>query len=613
MKHKFLILFTASLLSQTVFAVDVSNSAVSSASIAPSNVGKQFDSPLSPKEQKPMPTLSAQEKKAFLETSIPGAEKIHFRLKKLEITGNTVYTEEELKPFYQPYLNHEVTLQDMQKAARDITLKYREAGYVLSRAVLPAQVVKDGLFKIQVIEGYIEKTGVKSGAGGAKKLLSRYGERLTHYRPLNMKNLERYALLANDVPGMNSAKIVLLPPDQKDAPVGASQLMFEPSFSKATGFINIDNRLTKYLGQSEYSAGGAINSVIQSGDQIGLQGLASNQWQNLRYANLYTIQPLGTTGSTLTLSGSNSLTHPEFLLKPLDIRGKSQEVVASLQTPWIRSRQRGLSSVLSLDYLNNKTDVNKFHINLYDDHVRSVRAAGNYFLADSYKGQNLVSVQLSHGVPVLGASSGNQPNLSRVKGDPEYTKWNFSYSRIQGISDKLSLYVAGIGQYSYQPLLTSEQFTFGGAQYGQAYDPAEISGDRGVAGKTELRYNASPGWTYLSAVQYFAFYDIGKITNIEPQSVNGLAQKDSAASAGGGVRINFGPYLYGTGALAKPLTRDVGALGNRGVRAFFSLTLTGKTKTPVDDDFNTGLGFGGAATNGPQAKANASGNLFSPN
>jgi hemolysin activation/secretion protein len=605
------------LVSSKLFAADNINSALSSASINPSQVGQQLNATLNKGQQKPMPPVSSEEKKAFTESSIPNAKKIHFFLKKLTVTGNTVYSQQQLLPLYQSYLNHDVTLADIQNVAHEITLKYRQEGYILSRAVLPAQVIQNGSIKIQIIEGYIQSATVKQGADGAKKLLSQYGDKLTLHRPINIHRLERYALLSNDIPGMEGVKTVLSPPQDKNAQLGATEMTFEPNFSKATVFLNVDNRLTKYLGQSEYSAGGAVNSVIQSGDQLGIQGLASNRWKDLRYLNLYTIQPLGSTGSSLILSNSTSLTAPEFLLKPLKIKGKSQEWVASIKTPWYRSRQQGFSTVATLDYLNSKTDVNAFNINLYDDHLRSGRVAANYYRQDSFNGQNLMSVQLSHGLPIWGASKANQVNLSRIKGDPEFTKWDFSYSRLQGITDKVSLYLAGISQYSYQPLLTSEQFTLGGVQYGQAYDPAELSGDKGIAGKLELRYNAAPGWAYLNNIQYFAFYDIGKINNIEPQSVNGLDQNVSAASAGTGLRVNFGPYLYGTGTLAKPLTRDVGTLNNRKIRAFFSLTLTGKMKPSAEDGNNDFLNSAplltGAATNGPEAKASSSGSLKTVN
>jgi hemolysin activation/secretion protein len=203
----------------------------------------------------------------------------------------------------------------------------------------------------------------------------------------------------------------------------------------------------------------------------------------------------------------------------------------------------------------------------------------------------------------MGASDLNQPNLSRAQGDPQYTKWNTSIARLQGITQKVSLYVSGTGQYAYDPLLSAEQFTFGGTGYGQAYDPAELTGDKGLAGKAELRYSAAPQWRFLNSLQYFGFYDIGKVWNKLPASVTGLPQQESGASAGLGVRISFNEYMYGSAEMAKPLTRDVATMQNRAPRYFVSLTFSGKTKLLDSTPAPASPTFEGAATNGPVARA----------
>jgi len=64
-------------------------------------------------------------------------------------------------------------------------------------------------------------------------------------------------------------------------------------------------------------------------------------------------------------------------------------------------------------------------------------------------------------------------------------------------------------QYALEPLLATEQFAYGGAQQalGRAYDPAEIIGDRGMAGSLELRMNLSPEKRFWQAMQLYVFYD----------------------------------------------------------------------------------------------------------
>lgn len=50
--------------------------------------------------------------------------------------------------------------------------------------------------------------------------------------------------------------------------------------------------------------------------------------------------------------------------------------------------------------------------------------------------------------------------------------------------DGLNPYLAATAQTSFgQSLLSPKQFGVGGSQFGRGYDPSEITGDSGVAGK----------------------------------------------------------------------------------------------------------------------------------
>jgi hemolysin activation/secretion protein len=576
-------------------------------SIDPARAGQQLNLP--PVISSPSPGVVT--KPTPVEPTPSGAEAVTFILNKLEISGNTVFSTTQLSPLFQQYLGKEISLADLHKVTRAITLKYRDAGYILTRAIIPAQIIDKGEVKIQVVEGYVTSAQIEGSADGADKLINNYGKATTNLRPLNIKGLERYSLLANDIPGMNQVKMILQPPTDPNAPLGSSNLQMVPDFSKVSGFVSVDNRGTRYLGPNEVSAGGAVNSIIQSGDQWGMQGLASTDWSELKFINLYTAQPLGATGATFDLSGNYSQTQPGFLLTPLKVFGQSKEVITDVKVPWIRTRKQTLYTTLAFDYLNNLTDIDAFNANLFNDHIRSVRLAANYYIQDGWAGANQIGLQVSHGLPILNASDFNQPTQSRYLGDPQYTKLNGTLSRLQGITENSSFLIAGIGQYTNNPLLSAEQFAFGGTQYGQAYDPAEITGDRGVAGKAELRYNQSPGWKYLNSLQYFTFYDIGKVWNVLPADLTGLPQQQSAASAGVGVRISFNQYVFGAAEFAQPLTKVVATYGDTTPRIFVSLTITGKTHNTSDepspfpalDETPAGYGNSSAATNGPVAQA----------
>jgi hemolysin activation/secretion protein len=147
---------------------------------------------------------------------------------------------------------------------------------------------------------------------------------------------------------------------------------------------------------------------------------------------------------------------------------------------------------------------------------------------------------------------------------------------LQGLSPRFSLYVTLHGQYSTQPLLATEQYGVGGPDIGRGYDPSEITGDKGVSGKVELRFDTIPGLKLLNTIEWYVFYDAGMIWNNDNISLPG---KQDLTSAGLGARLTFFPNLTGNLFVARPLTRKVAVMSAldhnaNQPRGFFQLVLT---------------------------------------
>ena len=126
-------------------------------------------------------------------------------------------------------------------------------------------------------------------------------------------------------------------------------------------------------------------------------------------------------------------------------------------------------------------------------------------------------------------------------------------SRLQPLTGKIRFYVAVTGQYAWSPLLSSEQFGFGGEPFGRAYDSSELTGDNGMAGMTELRYSVPEFIPHLTS-EAFAFWDLGRVWDHDA-----TGDAENAASAGIGLRVMHENGLSGSLTLAQPLTRDVSA------------------------------------------------------
>lgn len=500
------------------------------------------------------------------------AAKIHFKLTKIILTGNTVYTTEQISELYKDKLNKEMSVLDFQKIVQSITNYYRNNGYILSRAIIPPQHVKNGIIRIQVIEGFIDVIKIQGDARNSNRILEKYGTNITSSRPLHLSVLERYLRLANEVPGVQ-VKSVLEP--SKKTPAAAT-LVFVVTERRLGGYISYDNYGTRYLGPHEVTLNATLRSGFTSGDAFGVTYLDTTRPKELRFIDAYYQLPVGSDGMSLVFDGNQSLTDSGFVLQPFSVIGNAVNYYVNLQYPAIRTIDQSLTFDGGLIYYHGIV-TSLAHL-LYDDNVRSVRLGGNYLFSDRFHGSNSIYMHVEQGLPIFGATSNPQSLFtSRFGATGVFTKVTLQYARDQALYDRFSAFFQFNGQYAFNPLLSYEQFTYGGSLMGRGYDPAELIGDQGIGASAELRMNIYPGFRLLQDMQLYGYYEIGQVWNLRDLSIAFNSYTElSAASAGGGLRFNFNKYITGNFMVTQPLTKQVAALeliGNgRDPRLFFGVS-----------------------------------------
>ncbi len=518
-----------------------------------------------PQMLRPLPAVKSEPEKSA-STLGPEAEKIKFKLTKIIIEDNHVYSDEKLSSLFKDKLNTEISVAELQEIVQSITNYYRNNGYILSRAILPPQHVSEGVVHVRVLEGYIDKVKIVGSPKGARKILQTYGDKIAQSRPLQIKVMEHYLRLANEVPGL-IVKAVLEP--SKDQ-TGASDLNLTALEKTVNASLSYDNYGTLYIGPLQWTANVAFNSIMLSGDATRVSYVTTTQPQQLKFYDISYQMPLGSNGTTMAIGTNHSATQPGLDLEPLDIEGDAPTYYINLAYPVWRTREKDLTLDGGFTYLDST--VTSFGFPLYVDHVRPVRFGGNYSFADRYRGSNLWSLHVEQGLNILGASQ-NGNETSRFDATGVFSKINAQIIRLQQITGRYSAFFTVTGQYAFNPLVSSEQFGFGGSQLGRGYDPAEIIGDRGFAGSIELRADYAPGWFLMQTLEPYVFYDAGVIWNIE--NVVGVPQKQSATSIGFGSRFVFTKNLTGNLMWGQPLTKTVAAeaIVGRGwqPRVFFQL------------------------------------------
>jgi len=498
------------------------------------------------------------------------AAKIKFKLNGIRLEGNHVFSDTQLSAFYRADLHKTVTLQRILQIVQNITDYYQMNGYITSRAILPVQTTKGGILRIVIVEGKIDKVIVTGNPQKSAYLVQKFGDKIAEKSPLQLKTLERYTLLANEIPATRVRSILKASPHVN----GASDLYLLTDHQNITGYISYDNYRTRYIGPQQTTLNLTGNSFITSGDAGQFVYARTAKGSELTFYNANYELPLDAEGDRILFGGIHDQTHPLFVLQPYGINGTDDNYYTTVSLPFLRTSTQNLTFYIKFNYEN--TDVTTFHQKLYTDQIRSLGLGAAYNFVDRWEGVNSTYGDVRQGLPILGYTSDTNPSTaltSRPGGHAVYTKIDLSMSHLQPIYTNFSLYGLLKGQYAFQTLLAAEQFPFGGIELGRGYDIAELLGDRAIAGALEGRYDWNIAKYYISTLQFYAFYDFGKVWNLF--FVSNLPLIQSATSTGVGMRFFFNKYISGNITWAQPLTKQVAAEALIGQghnpRTFFSI------------------------------------------
>ncbi len=541
----------------------VPNAATGSAS--PGRIEDQLRPPSQP--PRPQPQIEVQELR--LETAPEGADKVVFVLREVNLSGITAYSREQIQPLFADRIGQSISLADLYVIAANITRKYRNDGYILTQVVVPPQTIEGGVARLQVVEGTIDTIKVRGGQDSARPMIEAYAAGVAKRSPLNVRDMERALLLINDLPGINARGI--LSPSKRQA--GAADLTVIVDRKPYDAEIFANNFGTKFLGPYQIGAAGSLNSPFGHNERITAQTVlapGARLSPELMYFALGYLQPVGGAGTTVQLDGSYTDTDPGYLLKPFEVKGKSEFLAATISHPVIRSRRINLTARMTFDLRDVDTKDNLEPTR--KDRIRALRAGGRFeYLSNLINpAYNMADIEISQGLNIFGATDSHDLNTSRPGADESFTKVNIELQRLQRIIPNVNFFVAMEGQLADNPLLSSEEFGVGGMNYGRGYDPSEIVGDDGVAGKVELQWQTPTTLPYTNDWQVFGFYDIGTVWNKDEDA--SALKRDSLASTGFGLRGTLTTSTAFNAVLAFPLTRQVQTHNDTNPRLFIGIS-----------------------------------------
>lgn len=415
------------------------------------------------------------------------------------VQGNTVIADAELQALLADLKGRTVNLGDVQAGARRITLLYRERGYPLARAYLPAQEIENGVIRINVLEGrYGEVTANNTSRAGGFAL--RPLQALQPGETVQADALTRSLLLLQDVPGTD-IKSTLKP----GASTGTTDLLVDVQPGPlVSGSVDADNYGNRFVG--EYRLGGTldVNNPLGLGDRLSLRAVGSDEDQH--YGRIGYQLPVTPWATQLGVAYSDMDYQLGKDFEDLHAHGNARIASVYAIQPLLRSRNLSLTTQLQFDDKRLKDDIDEVE-DKSDKHSRVVTLAFNGTSRDELLGGGLTSFSLawSNGSLNIDGSAKQLADDATAGTQGQFNKVAPSLVRLQRLTDRFSLYTQLQGQWSDSNLDSSEQFYLGGAYGVRAYPQGEAAGDQGWLANVELRYALTEAW------QLSTFVDHGEV------------------------------------------------------------------------------------------------------
>lgn len=435
-------------------------------------------------------------------------DELEFSISGIKVEGADHYPADEVQSYFAPLIGKTITLEALRNAASRLEARYKSDGYVLTRAFVPPQQVKEGTLTVRVVEGYVSSVAVDAEDAATRRRLERILRPLIGKKPVRISDIESSLLRINDMPGI-SATSVLRPGDE----LGATDLLLTARADPNQYSLGLNNSSSEELGPWLARASATLNRPF---DRIGALDAALSFSGNLRElwsGSLSYAEPIGSSGLTASIGALVGVARPGGRIRELDVLSNVRSYSARLRYPLLRGRTMSLYAGAGLAINSNHSDA--LGVRIISDRQTTAEASLLWQQNGWANGITSVSFNLYQGLQALGTMDRGAPLASVANFDPDFTKLAWSVQRSQRLPGRFSAYAVAQGQYSQNTLLSGELITFGGSSIGRGYVPSLIAGDRGIGGLVELRYDLPvEQGEELNRFQLYLFGDAARTTTV---------------------------------------------------------------------------------------------------
>ncbi len=471
------------------------------------NILNEVKPPKIEKKQEVLPPL--QQESDEYKKSFEDGKKVF--IKSYSISGNTQIGTKKLQTILKPYEAKNLSFKEIQEIVALLTKAYRDEGYFVARAYIPAQDLQaqDGVHKIAIIEGEYGDFKLENSSLVKDSILQVKLGTAKKQEVIATKDLQRALLLINDTPGVkvSSTKIAA------GKEVGTSDFIIGTQTTQPyNGYVIGDNYGSDYTGKHRIMAGVDINSPFKIGDKISLSALSSQNSGLLNGRVGYGF-PIHSNGLRGEVSYSKTTYELGDTYENLDAVGSADSFVALFTYPVIRSNDENLNTYLRTSYNKMDDEIQAISSELEKSTLVSkigVDYLKNHLLFNKYS-QTKIDASLSFGKLNFKNSIDKADDEAGANTNGNFSKINIELENNTMLNDTINWKNKLQLQYALadKNLDGSEDLSLGGINGVKLYPSGEESAENGYIYTTEATY-ALPSYIGINS-KLGLFYDIGKV------------------------------------------------------------------------------------------------------
>ena len=448
-------------------------------------------------------------------------------------SGENPVTEAELADVLAAHRHTEATLTQLEAQAEEITKYLHTKGYFVAFAYLAPQDFKDGVVNFTIVPGrydnivvnntsYLHEAAIRREIGiGPGELVKK-------------STLNRGVWLTNDLSRVETNTQIKAGSRQ-----GTTDLVVNVKNKghRMWGYVGVDNGGYRHTGRYQYSAFINYASPFREGDLLSVGGVVSNGGMWSGSASYMT--PIAKQGERVGISYARSHYSLGGAFTALGYTGTAETLSLHFQHNFKRSRDVNVYGTI------------RFDMKSLDDEAKSMaysnpKSARNWVYGingDSLDrfwtgGKNTFSLSYTHGDLSIDDERQRVYDAGTARTAGHFGKWNLELTRLQHVSERVSLYLSYQRQWAMKNLDSSEKFSLGGPHGVRAYPVGEASGDDGWRWTSELRWNLPTREGDENVWQLIAFVDGGHV-NAYHNVPAGYVGAAGRSLYGAGVGVNW--------------------------------------------------------------------------